>query len=526
MFITHDLATVKAIADEVVVMKDGRVVEQGPKAEMFAPPHDPYTELLLVLGAGDGPRLARPAARAAGPAMTAAGRVTDPEVLAFIARTEAAYPAEANLAAAAENRRYYDAMCALFRAPRPAGVTVTDTVIAGVASRRYMPAPEAAERPFMLYSHGGGYMLGSLDSHDDICAEIAARGGLEVVATDYRLAPEHIYPAQLDDVSAVWLALTASGRPGLVAGDSAGGNLSAALCLRMRRLGAAMPIGQALVYPSLGGDKTAPSYSENAEAPLLRTSDLTHYALSYTGGDPSAHAGDPELSPLRATDFSGLPPALVVTADVDPLRDDGPAYVAALRGAGVEAQWRNELTTRPRLPARAPCQSAGGGELRGDLRLDRRAAAGWREAVAGFRCAPTLPRWICSFQGHSVARQSALATAADLQRSCPSLQGHSRGSPTPPPSNLAPYRSSAPVRREPYDTPLGPPHRPAQTRPPDGPRRPRDRLDRPRRDRPDLARKPRRGSHGHLAKSWFRTGLTTSGTSCAPTGRRGHTRSG
>lgn len=266
-------------------------------------------------------------------------RVTDPEILRFIAETEAAYPAEANSASAQENRRHYDAMCAVFRSPRPEGIIVTDEALAGVPIRRYRP--RGAAGPFLLYLHGGGYVVGSLDSHDDVCAEIAQATGAELVAVDYRLAPEHLYPAQLDDVETVWRAESAR-RPGIVLGDSAGGALSAALCLRMRRKGGPMPLAQCLIYPGLGGDMSAPSYAENAEAPLLRTADIAHYAGVLTGGDTSLRETDPELSPLRAAGFEGLPPALVVTADVDPLRDDGPAYVDRLAAAGVEASWRNE----------------------------------------------------------------------------------------------------------------------------------------------------------------------------------------
>lgn len=267
--------------------------------------------------------------------------ITDPEVLAFIARSEAAYPADANSASVEENRRFYDAMCALFRARRPAGVTVADETIAGIPIRRYVPAAPAPGL-FLLYAHGGGYILGSLDSHDDICAELADRCRTEVISVAYRLAPEHVYPAQLDDLTAVWLAETATDRQGIVIGDSAGGNLSAALCLRMRRTAGPMPRAQVLIYPELGGDLSAASYTENADAPLLRRSDLLHYADIYTGGDLAIRRTDPEASPLRATDFAGLPPALVVTADIDPLRDDGQAYVAALKSAGIHAVWRNE----------------------------------------------------------------------------------------------------------------------------------------------------------------------------------------
>lgn len=260
--------------------------------------------------------------------------ITDPQVLAFIAATEAAYPPEANGASAAENRRHYDAMCAVFRAPRPPGLVVEDRRLGGVPCRLYgAPTPVA-----VLYLHGGGYVVGGLESHDDLCAEIADATGLQVIAVDYRLAPEHRWPAQIEDVEAVWHALD---RPAVVVGDSAGAALAAGLCLGLR--GARQPLGQVLVYPGLGGDRAAPSYTENAEAPLLRTVDLDSYAQALHGDAPVT---DPRAAPLRAPDVSGLAPAFVVSADVDPLRDDAPAWVARLRTAGVAAQWRNE----PELP--------------------------------------------------------------------------------------------------------------------------------------------------------------------------------
>ncbi|MGD9917614.1 MAG: alpha/beta hydrolase [Paenirhodobacter sp.] len=260
--------------------------------------------------------------------------IADPQVLAFIARTEAAYPPEANGASAAENRRYYDAMCAAFRAPRPPGLAVADRAPGGVPCRIY-----GAETPVaVLYIHGGGYVVGGLESHDDICAEIADATGLQVIAVDYRLAPEHRWPAQIDDVLAVWRALD---RPAVVVGDSAGAALAAGLCLALR--GGRQPLGQVLIYPGLGGDGTAPSYAENAEAPLLRTADLGSYRTALHGPEPVT---DPRAAPLSAPDLSGLAPAFVVSADVDPLRDDAPEFVARLRAAGVAAEWRNE----PELP--------------------------------------------------------------------------------------------------------------------------------------------------------------------------------
>lgn len=262
--------------------------------------------------------------------------ITDPEILDFITRTDDAYPPEANGASAAENRRYYDAMCALFRAPRPEGLAVEDRSIGGVPCRVY----GADQGVFVLYLHGGGFVVGGLDSHDDVCAEIADATGLCVVSADYPLAPEHRYPAQITDVQAVWRALGADGRRGVVAGDSAGGNLAAALCLAMRDAAGPMPLGQVLIYPGLGGDETAPSYTENAMAPMLRTQDLASYRAMLHGPDNGAR--DPLAAPLCATDLSGLPPAFLVSADVDPLRDDARDYALRLNAAGVPAQWRNE----------------------------------------------------------------------------------------------------------------------------------------------------------------------------------------
>lgn len=260
--------------------------------------------------------------------------ITDPQILDFIALTEAAYPAEANGASAADNRRYYDTMCAVFRAPRPPGLQVKDQILGGVPCRIYGAQTSVA----VLYVHGGGFVVGGLDSHDDVCAEIADATGLQVIAVDYRLAPEHRWPAQIRDVEAVWQALD---RPAVVVGDSAGGLLAAALCLS--RQGQLQPLGQVLIYPGLGGDRSAPSYTVNAEAPMLRTVDLDSYKVALHGEGPIR---DRLAEPLRAPSLTGLAPAYIVSADVDPLRDDGRDYAARLQDAGVAAVWRNE----PELP--------------------------------------------------------------------------------------------------------------------------------------------------------------------------------
>ena len=262
-------------------------------------------------------------------------RVTDSQVLAFIRRTEEIYAADSNQAAPEQNRRNYDAMCAVFHAPHPDGVSTHDRRISGVPCRVY--ERRDAVPGAILFSHGGGFVVGGLNSHDDVCAEICSATGRRVVSVDYRLAPEHRYPAALDDMDAVWQALDCDG-PRLACGDSAGGNLTAALCLRMRRTGGKMPDGAVLIYPGLGGDMMAPSYDLNADAPLLRRVDIE----SYKGVYAPAETTDSEARPFLAETLDGLPSMLVVTADVDPLRDDGTRWNDRLREAGITSTLQND----------------------------------------------------------------------------------------------------------------------------------------------------------------------------------------
>jgi acetyl esterase len=185
-------------------------------------------------------------------------------------------------------------------------------------------------------------MMGGLDSHDDVCAELSARARLEVVAVDYRLAPENPYPAFTDDAEAAFLYLAHSGRRVIVAGDSAGGNLAAAVCLRRKASSAPTPIGQVLIYPGLGGDPAKGSYIENAEAPLLRTDEALTYFRNISGGQELSEVTNSDIAPLKAQDFSNLPPAFIISADIDPLRDDAREYADAIRNAGGIAAYRNE----------------------------------------------------------------------------------------------------------------------------------------------------------------------------------------
>ncbi|MBL8905610.1 MAG: alpha/beta hydrolase [Rhizobiales bacterium] len=273
---------------------------------------------------------------------------SDPDVIAFIEKTLAFYPADSFGYSTAQNRALYDRYAAAFRAPRPVSVATEDFTIAAseparmVPARRYRSAQHAHPDVAVLYLHGGGFVLGGLDSHDDVCAEMAATTGIDVVSIDYRLAPEHLHPAQLDDAEAAYLGLGEHYPRLIVAGDSAGGNLAAALCLRCKAHGHRQPVGQILIYPGLGGDANKGSYLENAEAPLLTRAECLHYAKVRSGGVERAQVIDPEISPLLAGSFSGLAPAFIVTADIDPLRDDGSDYAALLTKAGVAAEHRNE----------------------------------------------------------------------------------------------------------------------------------------------------------------------------------------
>ncbi|MEO5619490.1 MAG: alpha/beta hydrolase [Cypionkella sp.] len=251
----------------------------------------------------------------------------DAETWAFIARTDASYPPDAAQLDVAGQRRVYDAMCAVFAQAYPQGITAQDEVIAGIPCRRYTGA-----KPAIVYFHGGGFVVGGLHSHDDVCAEIAARTGCEVVSVDYRLSPEHLHPAAYDDACAVTRAMAAEG-PVILAGDSAGGNLAAAAAAGLR--GQVAPLGQVLIYPGLGGDRSKGSYLTHAQAPMLTLADVNFYAgIRHGGAEPGP---DPTVAPLQATDFSGLPPTFALAAECDPLADDAEAYAAALRAAGGEA---------------------------------------------------------------------------------------------------------------------------------------------------------------------------------------------
>jgi len=270
-------------------------------------------------------------------------KLIDAETWAFIERTNAYYPPDTIDYTVAQQREIYDQMCREFFAGYPEGVSAETTTIAApgrdVPIRIYSLAGKAPEA-VVLYFHGGGFILGGLDSHDDVCAELCGRTGYEVVSVDYRLAPENRHPAAFDDAMVAFAWATARyGQAIVLAGDSAGGNIAAAVS-HATRGHKRRPLGQVLVYPGLGGDRTRGSYVVHAEAPMLTMRDLEFYKDIRTGGED--RAGDITLSPLADADFANLPPTVLITAECDPLSSDGEAYGERIVAAGGKAFWFEE----------------------------------------------------------------------------------------------------------------------------------------------------------------------------------------
>jgi len=194
--------------------------------------------------------------------------------------------------------------------------------------------------PVVVFYHGGGWTLGTLDSADDICRGLAARAGCVVASVDYRLAPEHPFPAPHDDAWAAlkWAAgaaATFGGDPDrlAVAGTSAGGNLAASVALRARDHDGPDVAHQALFYPMTDWDTDRQSYDEHGDGPLLTERDVEWFWANYCRSP--VDAANPYAGVLRAPDHGGLPPATVVTAGHDPLRDEGRAYAASLSADGT-----------------------------------------------------------------------------------------------------------------------------------------------------------------------------------------------
>jgi acetyl esterase len=247
-----------------------------------------------------------------------------------------------------KQRVAWDEVCRGFRKPRPAGLQVTDMVAKGVPLRLFKPAT-ADIVPGIIYAHGGGWVLGSPETHDDICAEMAAGANCAVALFNYRKAPEHPFPAQLEDSLKVWRWLKEEGAalgidPSrlIAAGDSCGGQMSAALALALRDLNMEMPKGLVLIYPALGADFSLPSYIRNANAPSLSRADMDFYLRSFLGPAGGTAWTDPLALPNLAQDLSGLPPVAMTAAAHDPLHDEAVIFMQKLQAAQTPVHFRSE----------------------------------------------------------------------------------------------------------------------------------------------------------------------------------------
>jgi acetyl esterase len=246
----------------------------------------------------------------------------------------------------AEARRLYEARIAAMAKPAEvAGVAMRSIDGPGgpLAVRLYTPLGEGPF-PLMVFFHGSGFVLCSLDTHDGMCRNLAAGIGCVVASVDYRLAPEHKFPAGPDDclVATRWLAahaaeLGADPSRIMVAGDSAGGNMAAVTALRLRDEGGPRICGQMLLYPVTDYHTPGtPSYAENADGYGLTRNTMEWFWSHYL--DHPAEADNPHASPLRAASLGRLPPAYVVSAEYDPLRDEAERYGERLRDAGVPTE--------------------------------------------------------------------------------------------------------------------------------------------------------------------------------------------
>jgi acetyl esterase/lipase len=262
----------------------------------------------------------------------------DPDARAYLDRVADA-PAPGEVAPEVARANMAATASELFGPADPVGAVVDRAIPGPVRLRLY--EPREGRRPYgvLVYFHGGGWVVGNLDTHDGVCRALCARTPCLVVAVDYRLAPEHRFPAALDDAWAAtaWVAehaasIGANAGRIAVGGDSAGGTLAAGVAARARDHGLSLVL-QLLVYPVTDCGFEHESYRENGTGYGLTEAAMRWFWSQYMGpdGDPS----DPEASPLRLRNLAGLAPAAVLTAEYDPLRDEGDAYAARLRDAGV-----------------------------------------------------------------------------------------------------------------------------------------------------------------------------------------------
>jgi acetyl esterase len=269
----------------------------------------------------------------------------DPGMAQFCKVLGDATPPGSELWPLQQQRDAWNALCRSFRAPRPDSITVADINANGVPCRIFTPKTQGRHAG-VIYGHGGGWVLGGPDTHDDMCAEMAAGANCTVVLTDYRLAPEHPHPAQLEDSLKVWRWMREQKAidPNriIAAGDSAGGQMSVSLALTLRDLGLPQVKATLLIYPVLGANIETPSYIRNANAPGLTRAEMMFYLTAFLGPEGSPAWSDEKALPLLAQTVEGLPPAFITVAGHDPLHDDGVMFHERLLRAGIPSQLRTE----------------------------------------------------------------------------------------------------------------------------------------------------------------------------------------
>ena len=271
----------------------------------------------------------------------------DDEVKEYINIVDASYPPDAIGADIEQQRKLYDQMCQKWAVGYPDGVTSTDSTIESedgyqVPVRIYKNQDANSNlRAHVVYYHGGGFVVGGLHSHDDVCAEICKRTGFGVTAVDYRLAPEYGWPQDFQDALAAFMHVSKQfGGDVVVAGDSAGGTLAAAVS-HSTKTKKCKPKKQVLIYPAVGTSLTDKSFVEHADAPALTTKD-TEFYLNIRGG-AEQNKNNPEYAPISDTDLRGLPATTIITAECDPLRDQGEQYYKKTKEfLGDDAEWFDE----------------------------------------------------------------------------------------------------------------------------------------------------------------------------------------
>ena len=275
------------------------------------------------------------------------GRTLDPR-LQFLAAQARGAPAMTLMTPEEARRANAQAIAAMSGDPEP-GVATEYLAIEGpggaIPARAYRPAGQDPATPLMVFAHFGGGVIGDIETAHVFCTILAKVGRAPVLSVDYRLAPEHRFPAGLEDVLAAYrFGRDNAGRFGApagvaaIGGDSMGGNFAAVVCQKLKRAGEPQPVLQLLIYPWVDVASQSASMTTYADAFPLSRAMLDWFAGHYMG--PGDDPADPRLSPLRQKDLAGLAPAVVVTAGFDPLLDQGEAYALLLKAAGVPVAYR------------------------------------------------------------------------------------------------------------------------------------------------------------------------------------------